>query len=77
MGRKDCGITYFAFQYAPALNDLNHKYKASLDELSKEALSGNGNSFSCNKNSSVKVWCTALIQLNGWKIPPNYPFKVK
>lgn len=86
IGRKDCGITYFAFQFAPALNDTRHKYhykkgfepyKAALDELSKEALSADGKSYSCNKNSSVKVWCTALIQLNGWKIPKDYPFKVK
>lgn len=79
------GICGFSFQFVPN-RQLSFKYhykkgfepyKAALDELSKEALSADGNSYSCNKNSSVKVWCTALIQLNGWKIPKDYPFKVK
>ncbi len=86
MGRKDCGITYFAFGFAPTLNDTEHKYhykkgfepyKFKLSELSKEELMHSGDNFSCNKNSSIKDWCTALIQLNNWKIPKDYPFKVK
>lgn len=86
MGRKDCGITYFTFGFAPTLNDTEHKYhykkgfepyKARLSELSKEELMHSGDNYSCNKNSSIKDWCTALIQLNGWKIPKDYPFKVK
>ena len=83
--RKDAGITYFAFQFAPSYNDENHKYhykkgfepyKATLNEFTKENLIGS-NAYSCNKNSNLKAWCTALIQLNGWKIPEDYPFKVK
>lgn len=85
-GRNDCGVTYFAFQFSTALEDTDHKYhykkgfepyKAELSELSKEELMHSGHVYSCNKNSSIKVWCTALIQLNGWKIPKDYPFKVK
>ena len=29
----------------------------------------------CNKTASNNYHCTALIQMNGWKIPKNYPFK--
>ena len=34
----------------------------------------NGSYKKCN--SSDGTYCTALIQLNGWKIPDDYPFKV-
>ena len=33
-----------------------------------------GAQFSCNGNE--KNYCTALIQMNGWKIPDDYPYKV-
>lgn len=29
------------------------------------------------KNSQFRYGCTALIYVNGWKIPKNYPYKVK
>ena len=34
-----------------------------------------GSAFGCNINSRGKSHCAALIQMNGWKIPKNYPFK--
>lgn len=82
--RKGCGITYFAFRFSPSrtFNEKFHykkgfePYKAELSKLDKATLTGS-NIYACNKNSSLKIWCTALIQLNGWKIPNDYPFKVK
>lgn len=83
--RKDAGITYFSFQFSPSYNDENHKfhykkgfepYKAALSELTKKELTGS-NEYACRKDGSIKAWCTTLIQLNGWKIPEDYPFKVK
>lgn len=83
--RKDCSITFFAFRFAPSLTIASNKfhykkgfepYKWGLQEMSKEALTGSG-SYSCRKEATFKTYCTALIQLNGWKIPDDYPFRVK
>lgn len=35
------------------------------------------NQYGCNKNSQTNAYCTAIIQLNGWKIPKEYPYKVR
>ncbi len=35
----------------------------------------NNSEYGCNETSPYKVYCTALIQDNGWKIPKDYPFK--
>lgn len=85
--REDCGKTFFAFRFAPSINDTNNKfhykkgfepYKWSLTELTSDALtSADRNGYYCSKESRYNIWCTALIQLNGWKIPDDYPFKVK
>lgn len=80
--RKDCGITYFAFSFRPSSpNDIFHykkgfePYRHSLEENTKEALTAGP--YGCAKGNAAKVFCTAWIQLNGWKIPDDYPFKVK
>ena len=84
--REGLGKTYFAFRFAPSLSPeanatrgskFHYKkgfepYKLGLSELTSEAMK-NG----CNKNSKSPGFCTALIQLNGWKIPNDYPFTVK
>lgn len=36
-----------------------------------------GNNYSCNENAQYKLYCVYYIYLNGWKIPDEYPFKVK
>ena len=83
--RKDCGITFFAFRFAPADTNTNNKfhlkkgfepYKYALDELTHDELTGS-HEYACTNSSRYKVFCTALIQLNGWQIPDDYPFKVK
>lgn len=35
------------------------------------------NQYGCNKNGQTNAYCTAIIQLNGWKIPKEYPYKVR
>ncbi len=32
--------------------------------------------YGCRENNMYAYYCTALIQLNDWKIPDDYPFKV-
>ena len=41
----------------------------------KEMLLTN-NSIGCKKEvSNERAYCTALIQMNGWKIPKDYPLR--
>ena len=80
--RDDCGKTYFAFRLETenTANEYNKNfepYKKGLKDYTKEALTDPSTDRSCNKVSTNKVFCTALIQLNNWKIPKDYPFKVK
>ena len=83
--REDCGITFFAFRFAPSQNTEANKfhykkgfepYKWNLNDLTTDEMTGS-HTYACTKNAKVKVWCTALIQANNWKIPKDYPFKVK
>ena len=41
----------------------------------------NSDAYGCKKrptnSTSSNAYCTAIIQLNGWKIPKEYPFKVQ
>ena len=86
--REGCGITYFAFAFGAVDSTETssnryhwHKgfepYKYYLSDFTKEALTKSGNSYACNATAKNKVYCTALVQLNGWTIPKDYPFKVK
>lgn len=81
--REGQGITYFSFRFSPsAKNEKFHykrgfePYKYGLSRVTEQTLK-NTNPYACNKTSRLKGYCTALIQLNGWKIPKDYPFKVK
>ncbi len=83
--RVDSGITFFAFRFSPSLDSESNKfhykkgfepYKWDLKELTVEKMTANS-SYACKKDATIKVWCTALIQLNNWQIPKDYPFKVK
>lgn len=80
------GVCKFAFEYYPLdTTDNNWKYltKRGL-EPKKYGWNGtiedlyNNQKRGCNMpNSGIKrSYCTAIIQLNGWKIPKNYPHKV-
>ena len=80
--RSDSGISFFYFRFAPFSNAYYHKNKGfqpyaidlheSLDNLTK-----NDAKFSCNKESRYHGYCAFYIMQNGWKIPKDYPFKVK
>ena len=77
------GIKYFTFLFKPWSNTTGNKYhykkgvepyKAGWDGT-KEMLFNKSN-IGCNENATnERAYCTALIQLNGWKIPKDYPFK--
>ena len=80
------GICKFAFEYYPIdTNTPEWKYLTNKGlEPKKYAWDGRVSSLyndgirGC-KNSGGELkgsYCTAIIQLNGWKIPKDYPYKV-
>lgn len=83
--REGCGITYFAFLFTPGMKVETVKYntkgfepnKYSLEPVTVEAITTSNAQYACKKGAANKAWCAALIQLNGWKIPEDYPFKVR
>lgn len=83
--RPDSGITYFGFRFAAGANNTGNKYHFKkgfepymwgLKTLDKEELTETGN-YPCSKESKNRNYCTAYIMLNNWKIPKDYPLKVK
>lgn len=80
------GVCKFAFEYYPInTNDINWKYLYNKGlEPKKYAWDGTMNSLyndsvrGCNQpaTSIKRSYCTAIIQLNGWKLPKDYPHKV-
>lgn len=80
--RTDSGISFFYFRFAPFTDAYYHKNKGfqpyaiylheSLDNLTE-----NDTGHSCNKESIYHGYCAFYIMQNGWKIPKDYPFKVK
>ncbi len=80
------GTDAFAFRFQPkitsdwnqddarlkyAINSTFEPYAYTWDGTIEE-LNGTSNSKSCSRSG---VFCTKLIQLNGWKIPKDYPLK--
>jgi len=79
------GTKQFDFYFAPS-NDAacgeQHRnkgvepYKWCWDGTREQLLEGNpGWDFACRTDARDPALCTALIQLNNWKIPDDYPFK--
>ena len=79
------GISSFLFGFYPnnTVCQFHYKkgfepYSCGITEYTKESLTVGGRpNYGCNKDALYKNYCTALIYLNGWKIPKDYPFKVK
>ena len=77
--RNVSGTKYFTF-FAPNSKSCHtvekgiEPYMCSWDGT-KEMLLTN-NSIGCKKEvSNERAYCTALIQMNGWKIPKDYPLR--
>ena len=76
--RSVSGTKYFTFMFSPKNKDYLDKgvepYKRNWDGT-KEMLLTNS-SIGCKKEvSNERAYCTALIQMNGWKIPKDYPLR--
>ena len=78
------GNKYFAFFFEPTSTNKYHYNKGVEPYMHgwngrMDGISGlkTSNSAGCKKDkpSNGRAYCTALIMLNGWKIPKDYPLK--
>ena len=85
LGNKGYGTCYFAFYYNPTTSDSRYNSNKSFEPW-KYAWDGDIERLknACYNNTplgdssvSGKSYCTAVIQLNGWKIPDDYPYRVR
>lgn len=69
------GVCSFAFSFYPIedTTDWEYHYNNGFEPY-KYQWDGTVDSSVC---SDSKYYCTAIIQMNGWKIPDDYPYKVK
>lgn len=77
--RSDLGKTTFAFRLGskgvePYTSGLPENY--SKDDLMGKTDKGEKYYYCNGKSGSYGGYCTALIMLNGWKIPDDYPYKL-
>ncbi|MCD7879196.1 MAG: type II secretion system GspH family protein [Candidatus Gastranaerophilales bacterium] len=82
---KSYGVCVFAFNFKPNSTSSKWKYLYNKGmepymfdwDGTRENLI-NDSSYGCNVTGSGNgLYCTALIQLNGWQIPDDYPFNVR
>ena len=76
-------MNYFTFFFYPSgtqeANKYHYKkgvepYKWNWDGTKEMLLNNNG--IGCKKQvSNERAYCAALIQMNGWKIPKDYPLR--
>ena len=59
------------YHYNKGMEPYKYAWDGQIDTLYKDS------SYGCNSSTaSSHLYCTAVIQMNGWKIPDDYPFKV-
>ena len=78
--RNVSGTKYFTFFFAPNCKSC-HTFEKGIEPYmygwdgTKEMLLTH-NRLGCKKEvSNERAYCTALIQMNGWKIPKDYPLR--
>jgi len=76
--KKGRGICEFMFNYTPiGYGEQIKKHAGQRFEPYKFGWNGTLSHLESDcKNNQYHLFCTALIQYHGWKIPKNYPFKV-
>jgi prepilin-type cleavage/methylation N-terminal domain protein len=85
---EDFGRSSFSFQFSTADFPGNRLYtnapfqpyvsgELKRKEVNAETLVNPQYVYSCNKDSLYPRQCAALIMYNNWKIPKDYPFRLK
>ena len=80
---KTCGTKYFTFMFSPWSESNKYAYKKGVEPYLSRTWDGteemlrNDSALGCKKEdvSNERAYCTALIQMNGWKIPKDYPLR--
>ena len=76
------GVCFFPFRYRPVkipsgdYDAWNFETYAASWNGSTDALKTDSN-YGCYSGSKYHGYCTRLIQVNGWKFPKDYPYRVK
>ena len=65
-----CNTEDWKYHYKKGMEPFKFKWGGEIDSLT------NDSAYGCN-NGANHAYCTAIIQMNDWKIPDDYPFKVK
>lgn len=74
------GINWFAFRFNPLLKNETNGTNIMKSNFEPYNYAWDGQrttlftnpTYGCNNSGS---YCTKLIQMNGWKVPKDYPFK--
>ncbi|CDE43567.1 unknown [Clostridium sp. CAG:768] len=81
--RYSIGTCSFSFEFYPISNSSSWKYlynKGMEPALYKwdgnEDTLYNDNERGCNTDAGNVVYCNAIIQRNGWKVPKDYPRRI-
>lgn len=82
-GEKDKGKRNFTFGFWPNETNSNFKYHKNKGVEpymvwwnGDEKVLYTSSTYGCNTSeASKKMYCAAIIQHNGWKIPKDYPFR--
>ena len=67
------GTCAFAFMFSSDEGFRTYDYAWNGTEASLK----NGIYYACYSTTTWHAYCTRLIQYNGWKIPDDYPYRVK
>lgn len=70
---ENLGVCAFWFYYSP-VDDPNYSGKGIQPWGFNKTLE---QTYDNCKNHQYRYYCTALIAKNGWRIPKNYPYRVK
>ena len=67
--KSNSGLSSWTYHLNKGLEPFKTDWDGDIQKLYTHS------QFGCNA-SAGRYYCTAIIQMNGWKIPDNYPFKV-
>ena len=73
---------YFTFMFWPSWKENKYSYKHGMEAYASSSWDGKreslftDNGIGCKEVvTNERAYCTRLIQMNGWKIPKDYPLK--
>ena len=81
------GVNSFQFRFNPVLstgqdeNKNKYSLKAAFEPYAwnwdgtRDGLFKTGNRYGCGEDKNLNVYCTKLIQYEGWQIPKDYPLR--